>query len=437
MTRSLNVFLYDQKVGKLSEDNVGYLEFQYANDAKWPISVRMPVRQRKYDRRYAEPFFDNLTPEGDALKLIADKFHISNTNIFSVLDKIGGECAGAISLYPDDIPPSDEDLLNITDDKLVKIIDELPQNPLLTGIEGAPRLSLAGAQSKFAVVKGADGRYYCSTHTKPTTHIIKIANKYYPELLNNELFCMKLAASVLSGEGAVPVELHETHGRKYLEIERYDRQEIKEPENGKWTKANHENMTFAYPVHIERVHQEDFCQVLGCLERRKYQKDRGPGIRDIYGAIMQYSTQPANDAYRFIELVMFNYLIGNTDAHAKNFSILHKNHGENIVLAPAYDLISVEAYPESKVSHEIAMFINGKGKYDAVTKKCWLALYEQLGLNPARTLQEMKAKFGKVLEAAKSLRDELNADDLTKSEIYDKILTVIEKRYAAIIADRD
>ena len=410
MTRTLNVFLYSQKVGKLSEDDVGYLEFKYANDAKWPISVRMPIRAKKYDRRYAEPFFDNLTPEGDALKLIADKFHISDQNTFSVLDKIGGDCAGAISLYPDDMPNVDEDLVEITDDKLVKIIQELPQNPLLTGIEGAPRLSLAGAQSKFAVVKGADGKYYRSTNTHPTTHIIKIVNMRFPELLNNELFCMKLAAKTLSGTGAVPVALRATSGHKYLEIERYDRRVVADAQ-------------------VERIHQEDFCQVLGYLERSKYQKDRGPSIRDVYNAILEYSSAPATDAYRFVELVMFNYLIGNTDAHAKNFSILHEDYGKNITLAPAYDLISVEAYPETTVDHETAMVINGKAKYDAITKKDWLALYEQLGLNPARVLQTLRDRLSGVLGAAKTLRDELNADALTKSDIYDKIVDVIEKKY--------
>lgn len=416
MHRSLNVFLYDQNVGKLSEDALGYLEFQYADNAQWPISVRMPIRPALYDRRYAEPFFDNLTPEGDALKQIADKFHIADTNTFSVLDKIGGDCAGAISLYPDDIPHDDEELVEISDDKIVRIIDELPQNPLLTGIEGAPRLSLAGAQSKFAVIKGTDGKYYRSTSAKPTTHIIKIANKRYAELLNNELFCMKLATIMLSG-ATIPVELHTVQGRKYLEIKRYDRSAISE-------------------TCIERVHQEDFCQVLGYLERRKYQKDRGPGIRDLYGAIMNYSTQPATDIYRFIELLMFNYLIGNTDAHAKNFSILHQTHGENIVLAPAYDLIATEVYPEATVSHEIAMVINGKGKYDAITEKDWLALYEQLGLNPTRTLQEIRNRFGKIVDVAKALRNDLNANEATQSPIYAKIVSVIEKRYAAIDADK-
>lgn len=416
MTRTLNVFLYGQKVGKLSEDSIGYLAFQYANDAKWPISVRMPIKAKKYDRRYAEPFFDNLTPEGDALKLIADKFHISDKNTFSVLDKIGGDCAGAISLYPDDMPEQDEELAKISDEKLVKIIQELPQNPLLTGIEGAPRLSLAGAQSKFAVVKGADGKYYRSTNTHPTTHIIKIVNRRFPELLNNELFCMKLAAKTLLGTGAVPVALRATGGHKYLEIERYDRRVVADAQ-------------------VERVHQEDFCQVLGCLERSKYQKDRGPGIRDVYNAILEYSSAPATDAYRFVELVMFNYLIGNTDAHAKNFSILHEDYGKNITLALAYDLISVEAYPETTVDHETAMVINGKAKYDAITKKDWLALYEQLGLNPARVLQTVRDRLSGVLAVAKTLRDELNADALTKSDIYDKIVDIIEKRYLAVIAN--
>lgn len=82
MSRILNVYLYGQQIGVLSEDSIGHLEFQY-NDVAYPLSVRMPVREEKYEAIYAEPFFDNLMPEGDALSLIATKFHISDKNAFS------------------------------------------------------------------------------------------------------------------------------------------------------------------------------------------------------------------------------------------------------------------------------------------------------------------------------------------------------------------
>lgn len=437
MTRKLNVYLYGEKTGVLSEYNLGNLQFEYDNSAKNPLSVRMPVKTDLYDKFYAEPFFDNLIPEGQALDIIANKFHVSKNNAFSILDKIGGDCAGAVSLYENEIPKvSNEIPLEIDEKTIVKIIDSLPENPLLTGIDNAPRLSLAGAQSKFAVFKGGDNKYYRSDENHPTTHIIKITNKRFSNLLENELFCMKLASLSLGGNvkpGTVNVDMQIKDNRKYLEIERYDR--IKNYHDGEkwWLKdANGNVIGTSTPFEVKRRHQEDFCQALGYLSKRKYQSDGGPKIRDLHEGILKYSSQKATDSYKFIELLMFNYLIGNTDAHAKNFSILHVNKQGRIILAPAYDLLSTEVYSNNIISHEIAMTINGKGKYDAVTKKDWLALYEQLGLNPNNTFQDIKINFLSVVKNAESLKDELNASEITKSEIYDDIVEIINKRYKAI-----
>lgn len=407
MVRRLNVYLYGQKAGILSEDSLGRLEFQYEDDAP-PLSVRMPVRKTIYEPIYAEPFFDNLTPEGDALSLISKNFHISEENTFSILNQIGGDCAGAVSLYSDE--PKiyiDTPLKEIDHVLLSKIIDNLPTNPLLTGMENAPRLSLAGAQSKFAVYKAGDGKYYRSDDEHPTTHIIKITNKHFDGLLENELFCMTLAKKFFND--AINVELKIVDGRKYLEIDRYDRKSL----NGK----------------IERIHQEDFCQVLGYLSRKKYQSDGGPKLPQIYSAITQYSSQKATDGYKFIKLLIFNYLVGNTDAHAKNFSFIHLDKNNKVILSPAYDLVSVDVYPRKIVSHDIAMTINGKDTYDSLHKNDWIALFTQLHLNATSMMKEMKRTFLNIIEDSHVLADQLNKNELTSSDIYEKILKNIEKRY--------
>ncbi|MCQ2914677.1 MAG: HipA domain-containing protein [Alphaproteobacteria bacterium] len=290
MNRKLNVYLYGKLIGILSENNLGHLEFQYSENA-YPISVRMPVTCDKYDETFTEPFFDNLTPEGNALDLIINLFRISKGNTFSVLNKIGGDCAGAISLYTNEPQNNiDNPLIEINENSLSKIIEELPNNPLLTSLKKAPRLSLAGVQSKFALHKGIDGKYYRSDENNPTTHIIKIANDRFENLLENELFCMKLSKTIF--KDAINVELKTIKNNKFLEIERYDRKYI----NNK----------------VERIHQEDFCQVLGYLSKNKYQIEKGPKISQIYNAIYKYSNQKLNDGYKFIKLLIFNYLIGNS-----------------------------------------------------------------------------------------------------------------------------
>ncbi len=407
MERVLFVYIYGEPVGILRENSSGRLEFEYRGQP-FPLSVRMPVRAEKYAPEYAEPFFENIAPEGAILTRLAQKLHFSEGNTFSLLKKIGGDCAGAVSLYPDKRGARVHTAnTEITLRNLARIIDNLPENPLLTGLTHAPRLSLAGAQSKFAVRKNVDGHYYRSNDELPTTHIIKITNQRFPDLLQNELFCMTLAKGIFAD--AVDVCMNAAEGRPYLEIQRFDRTNI----NG----------------NIERVHQEDFCQVLGIMSRNKYHDEGGPGVRDIYNAVMSHSLRKAADSFKLMKLLVFNYLIGNTDAHAKNFSFLHVNRNNGVILAPPYDLVATDVYPAKVVSPIIAMPINGKGKYDSLRKKDWLALFTQLQLNPTGTLKALRKVFASFPEKAEHLRVQLNSNSLTVSDIYEKILASIRIRH--------
>ncbi|MDR1074484.1 MAG: HipA domain-containing protein [Treponema sp.] len=200
----------------------------------------------------------------------------------------------------------------------------------------------------------------------------------------------RLSLGVRAGPGTIQVELKQAFVRECLEIQRYDRREIADDANIKFSERNGEFQAHI-PKQIERMHQEYFCQALGYLAKRKYQADGGPKIRDPHNATLEYSWQKSTDSYLFTELFAFNHLIGNAGARAKNFSLLHVNEGGRTILAPVYALLSTEAYPEKTASHEIAVAINGKGKYDKITKNDWLALFEQLRLNPTTATQEMTA----------------------------------------------
>ena len=413
MGRELQVTVYGEPAGVLMEDDAGRLSFAYSEGAS-PLSVRMPVRSEVYGPEYAEPFFENLAPEGAARQQLAEKFHLSEENAFSLLAKIGGDCAGAVALLPKGARQSHRGgIKEIRKEELSRMIDRLPENPLLTGLRGAPRLSLAGAQSKFAVIKDSVGRYFRSDDEHPTTHIIKIGNQRYPELLQNEFFCMRLAKEFF--DDAVEVQLNAVNGRKFLEIQRFDRVY----KNGR----------------LERLHQEDFCQVLGLLSRMKYHADGGPGVRTIYRAIMEHSDRKAADVFKLVKMLVYNYLIGNTDAHAKNFSFLHTARENGVVLSPAYDLLAVDIYPEKTVSHAIAMPINGKGKFAAVRRKDWLRLFAQLGLNPEGTLKAVIHTFDGICDKAQTLAAQLRDDPLTASPVYSKIIDRMRRRSEVLLRD--
>jgi serine/threonine-protein kinase HipA len=414
MSRKLNVYLCGNKVGVLSENELLQLSFRYDNDKAASLSVHLPVRTEEYPHVHVYPFFENLTPEGEAFQILT-KDHVSGNKTFSILDRFGGDCAGAVAFYeaaPD--TGKKENMHEISSAKIAHIIDALPEDPLLTSMENPPRLSLAGAQSKFAVYKD-NGKYYRSDDEHPTTHIIKITNKKFPSLLENELFCMKLAQNLQLN---IPnVELRETKGRPYLEIERYDRQRklVKEK-------------SFC----VERIHQEDFCQALCLVSDRKYQAHGGASLRDCFKVIDDFSESKLTDIRRFVEWIVFNYLIGNTDAHAKNLSLLHTHSG--ITLAPFYDLLSTEVYPEKLVDHHLAMLINGKGKYASIKPNDFISLFGQLGLNATNMMKEIKDKFAHIVSMAEALRESLLINKTSSdTSIYDDILAIIKKRLAVLL----
>ena len=130
---------------------------------------------------------------------------------------------------------------------------------------------------------------------------------------------------------------------------------------------------------------------------------------------------------RSTEWIIFNYLIGNTDAHAKNLSLLHSDSG--VKLAPFYDLLSTEVYPETIIDHEMAMLINGKGKYSSLRPKDFIALFENLDQNATNMMKTIKDKFAGFVPMAENLRNNMPDPDLP---IYDKIIATIRKRFSIL-----
>ena len=344
--RKLAVFLHEDKVGELEQDESGLLSFTYtpewlAKDGATPISRMFPLTPESYDGKRTRPFFAGLLPEEGPRIRIAEILGISESNDFAMLERIGGECAGAISLLPQDVaPPSLENRIRtLTDTELVTLVSELPRRPMLAGEEGL-RLSLAGAQDKLPVVADGDSIALPLGNT-PSTHIIKPEPERFPGLVANELFCMKLAGILGLN---VPQVTHRMIGvTPCLLVGRYDR--LRKAGGG---------LTV-------RLHQEDFCQALGRPPEHKYQQEGGPHVRDCVALLREWSTTPVLDIRAFVDGLIFNMLIGNADAHGKNYSMIYR--GLERRLAPFYDLVSTIVWPT--LSTRLAMNIgNGKSVND-------------------------------------------------------------------------
>ena len=152
----LIVYLNAERVGSLKQDDSGLLQFSY--DQTWlkkpgamPLSHSLPLQNDVFLGKKARPFFAGILPEEGPRRKIAEILGISHTNDFAMLGRIGGECAGAVSLLPEGATPTEPKNTRyheLSEPELRKIITELPSRPLMVGMNGL-RLSLAGAQDKL------------------------------------------------------------------------------------------------------------------------------------------------------------------------------------------------------------------------------------------------------------------------------------------------
>lgn len=408
MAHELEVWLSTHRVGTLSVIK-GRLSFSYAPawltrpDAA-ALSVSLPLQAAPFDDHQARPFFAGLLPEGQLRRLIAQQLHVSRQNDFALLGHIGGECAGAVTLIaPGQGGPGSaqgDDVRWLSDDEVVGILEELPRRPMLAGQHGV-RLSLAGAQDKLPVVVDGD-RIGLPLHGTPSSDILKPAIHGVDDSVSNEGFCLALAEAMRLSPAKSRV--HVVSDRRFLLVERYDR----------FVDAH---------GHRQRLHQEDFCQALGVEPEAKYQSEGGPDLAQCFDLVRRYTRPSAPHVLRLFDYVVFNALIGNHDAHAKNFALLYS--GKSAVLAPLYDALSTAVYPT--LTPKMAMKIGSKYKFSELQARHWEQFAEGAGLSKAQAKR-------RILELARALPTkarELHSDSefpFAESAIVASIVALIEQR---------
>lgn len=407
MSKTLDVYLHEIHVGKLTRNDSGELSFfydtEYANEGRPALSLSLPTSQTLHEGGAVKAFFSGLLPDGAVLHRLSRYLGVSEENSFALLEAVGGECAGAVSFYPEGVKTpetGDHDKEILDEKKLAEILELLKHRPLLTERDGL-RMSLAGAQDKIAVY-AEDGEIALVRGSTPTTHILKPLTADFRDSVHNELFCMLLAK--LLGIPAAKVEMGRLNAMTYLLVERYDRQK---DEKGV----------------VKRLHQEDFCQATGVAPAIKYEREGGPGISDCLNVIKNCSVKPAADQIDFLNRIMFNYMIGNSDAHGKNFSLLYKTARPE--LAPGYDLISTAVYP--RVSKKMAMKIGKKDDPERLFPTDW----KQLVADTRVARKDLEERLAAMAEAcrteARELQDSLEKNGI-ESSIFEDIRSVIERR---------
>lgn len=387
-------FLIDgQLAGRVLADKAGRLSLSY--DKAWrespqgySLSVTMPLAESAYPHKSVWSYLWNLLPENpNVLQRWAQQYHVSAANPFKLLAHVGADVPGAAQF----ISPERRAEIQSEQHFIVEWIsmDELRERliQLRADISAVRRsndigkMSLPGAQAKTAFYWDREtDRWGVPGGRTPTTHIIKPCVPGFAGLVENEHLCQDIAARLEMPAARSFVLMLD---QPYIVIERFDRLP---PARGAELPR--------------RIHQEDMCQALGLMPTGKYQEDGGPGIPQIATLIRRASASPEVDVERFVKANIFNWLIGGTDAHAKNYSFLI-GPGDEVRLAPLYDLSSQLPYPEL-ISQRLAMKIGDHYEFARVTSADWRILARRCVLDEDRLI-------GMVTDMARALPDAISA----------------------------
>lgn len=374
----LEVWHEERLIGRVERLSASVLEIGFVYNEAWarsrdafPISVRMPLSDLRYGPEVVYPWFMNLLPEGNALQQVGHLLRVGEADVFGMLHEMGRDLPGALDIRPSAYSGTGAEpgRRKFTDAELADVLRSLPDHPLLAGEDGV-HMSVAGAQHKLPVIRFRDGSIGIGLNGTPSTYILKPESKHFHSSVENEAFCLRLAAA--AGLPAARATMHRTEDVSYLLVERYDR------------RRNTERR-------IRRIHQEDLCQATGFAPYLKYEWNgevakHGPTLKACMDALGATSA-PAPNKIRFLDYMVFNVLCGNVDAHSKNYSILIED-GAAISMTPIYDVMNGDIY--ENVTRNLAMKIAGKQRGGYIYGRHWDRFAEENGLSATAVRQRVR-----------------------------------------------
>ena len=415
----LKITMSGQEVASIWVDKIEEIyKFEYSKewrDQGFEISPHIKLNESSKSG-IVRRFLENLIPEGKGLEDITQFAHISKNNTFAIIKAIGYDTSGAL-MFGESNNKDEAIFRAISDDEIADRISRIEDKSIVIW-DKKERLSLAGVQEKLPVIiKG--GQIGLGDGLLSSTHIMKFQTKKHANIVVNELFCMKLAKKI--NLNVAEVELYRFKEHPVLMVKRFDR-------------VYTENR-------VERLHVIDACQILDLSSTHKYERNFGSGrdvkeIREGASFSKLFNSAdlcevPARAKLEMLNWSVYNLIIGNSDAHGKNFSFFVDERG--IRPTPFYDMLCIIAH--DNVEHDLAMAYGDEFNPDEVKAYQLREFADDIGLN----FKLVSQSVGKIASLIiKALEDDVVNDSmlLDKEKFFIEKLRVLILQRAKIFKSR-
>jgi serine/threonine-protein kinase HipA len=425
MSKELGVLMGGIPVGRLEQAATGTLTFEY--DERWlaatkvqiPLSLSLPLASSRHSGKAVANYLWNLLPDNvQTLEAWGKAYDVSPNNPFALLSKVGEDCAGAVQIVTEEWIQanlnSSGDVQWIDAEEVGRRLKRLREERTWTGRRPGDKghFSLAGAQPKIALLLDGN-RWGIPSGRRATTHILKPPMPGLNGTTENEYACLQLADRI--GITAAEAKVGHFGNETAIIVTRYDRETG--PDGA-----------------VRRYHQEDMCQALAVNPMTKYQRDGGPSVEQIAKDVLQYATDADLDKNRFATMIAFSFLVLGTDAHAKNFSVIHLPE-RRMYLAPLYDVLSYQPYVAD--DHErrrlrMAMKVGGYYRFDEIQPRHWEREATMMDMDPEQMVVTVLDLARRIPDALSEIVRECRADGLTDA-VLDRMLDGISARCSVVI----
>ena len=401
-------------VGSISGEDYRTARFsyrdEYLDDADAvPVSISLPLQRESFSAEQTRQFFEGLLPEGFTRRSVAQWLHLDENDYLSILHQLGRECLGAIRVLKEGETQTASYEM-ITRQQVKALAAEGAQKS--AEIVTRSHLSLTGASGKVGLYYDSTGnQWYLPQGTAPSTHIVKQSHVRLEGIVTNEQLSMMTAAKCgIEVPESFIIDLGSGEDKEVLyATRRYDRT---------FEGAADTISGLMCPL---RLHQEDFSQALGIPSAGKYEKGHEGYMRRMFELLRQFSSNPIADQQKLWDLIVFCYLLGNTDAHIKNFSLLYGKDLRSIRLAPAYDLVSTTIYESS--TREMSFYVGNALVIDEITEDSFREAAAEIHIGERFAVRRYNYICNHFREALREAAAELREAGFSKAEeIEERIL---------------